>query len=340
MGALDDVRTLERQLFFRGQRLLAADLDGVVADHRWRRELHNRSLHQPGIGNGFAISGEPGVREVTVGAGYALDAEGREIISTRTRVEPVPPVAGDPDGGPARYDLTVSYRAEEELEEAETREGVCLPRGVVRLSEEPELCWVRLEEKATGELHPADKGLAADIEAGLKIRLARVEIEQCRLKSLSIVERRNARPAEQPYIACGQAGPSWKVVPVPQPAILFSAGLFTLADLQAIAVGGDPAEPFFLTAEIDTSEAGFRSPPCYSADLRGPRRLIAPTHATKPPSMIQIFADGIVSIEKPTPTGFHVRVLPFLFIDPKEARLVDFKKLVAPWTVAWMGVEG
>ena len=159
MAAFDDKRTLERQRFFSGQRLLAADLDEVVADHRWRRELHNRSLHQPGIGNGFAVTGEPGAREVAIGAGYALDAWGREIISTRSRVEPVPPVAGDPDGGPARYDLTVSYPAAEDLEEAETREGVCVPRGVVRLAEEPEFCWVRLEDAAAAAgtpRHPGD----------------------------------------------------------------------------------------------------------------------------------------------------------------------------------------
>ncbi len=65
---------LERQQFFDGQRLLASDLQGLEAFHRQMRELHNRSLHQPGIGNGFAVSGERGDRQVTIGAGYALMA--------------------------------------------------------------------------------------------------------------------------------------------------------------------------------------------------------------------------------------------------------------------------
>ena len=341
MAASDDVRTVERQLFFNGQRLLAADLNEVVAGHRWHRELHNRSLHQPGIGNGFAVAGEPGDREVTLGAGYALDALGREIISTRTRVEPVPPVAGDPDGGPARYDLTVSYPADADLEEAETREGVCLPRGVVRLTEEPVLCWVRLEEDATGQLHPVDTALAAEIEAGMKIRLARVDVEQCRLKALSVAERRNARPPTLPYVACDRAEPKWTVEPIAAAVILFSAGLSPVTDrsarTNALTV---PAQRFFLTAGIDTSAAGFRAAPCYSAGLRGPRRLSAPSTSPDIPSPIELFGDGVVTIEDPGPHGFRLRVLPLLFVDEKAAPFVDFERLEVPWSVEWMGVEG
>jgi hypothetical protein len=344
MAAFDDKRTLERQRFFSGQRLLAADLDEVVADHRWRRELHNRSLHQPGIGNGFAVTGEPGAREVAIGAGYALDSRGREIISTRSRVEPVPPVAGDPDGGPARYDLTVSYPAAEDLEEAETREGVCVPRGVVRLAEEPEFCWVRLEEDATGALHPADHGLAAEIEAGLKIRLARIEVEQCLLKALSIAERRNARPPVQPYLACGLASPAWRVEPVPA-ASCFLSGLsgvlFSIAHIPRAAIGGDIEQPFLLVADIDTSAAGFRATPCYSAELRGPRRVTAPQPDIEAGERrIEVFADGVVSIEEPTPDGFRLRVLPVLLIDREPAQTVDWAEVAVPWTVQWMGVEG
>ncbi len=344
MASLDDKRTLERQRFFDGQRLLAADLDEVVADHRWRRELHNRSLHQPGIGNGFAVSGEPGAREVTVGAGYALDSYGREIISTRSRVEPVPPVAGDPTGGPARYDLTVSYPAEEDLEEAETREGVCLPRGVVRLAEEPVFCWVRLEEDAAGELHPADPRLAAEIDAALRIRLARVEVEQCRLKALSIAERRNARPPIQPYVACGEARPAWRVETIPPASIFFSganSGLFSLANLSQVSLAAAGSEqPFFLVAEVDTGSAAFRATPCYSAGLRGPRSLSAPASGSDLTDPVEVFADGVVSIEEPTPTGFRVRVLPLLLIDRQTATQVDWSEAVVPWSVVWMGVEG
>jgi len=341
MAASDDPRTLERQLFFHGQRLLADDLNEVVAAHRARREAHNRFLHQSGVGSGFEVNARRGEREVTVGAGYALDALGQEIISTRTRVEPVPPVAGDPDGGPARYDLTVSYPSEEDLEEAETREGVCLPRGVVRLAEEPVLCWVRLEEDATGQLHPVDPALAAEIEAGMKVRLARVEVEQCCLKSLSIAERRDARPPALPYVACGRAQPEWEVEPIVEASILFSAGFLSIADVRTKAKALSlPAARFFLTASIDASAAGFRAIPCYSAGLRGPRRLRAPSTSENVPSPVEMFGDGLVSIEDPGPNGFRLRVLPFLFVDANAAPSVDWERLEVPWAVEWMGVEG
>ncbi len=323
MAALDDRRTLERQRFFDGQRLLAADLDEVVADHRWRRELHNRSLHQPGIGNGFAISGEPGAREVTIGPGYALDAYGREIISTRIRVEPVPPVSGDPTGGPARYDLTVHYPSEADLEETETREGVCTERGVVRLAEEPVFCWVRLEEDGSGELHPADPRIATEIEGALKIRLARIEVEQCRLKSLSVAQRRNARPATQPYLACGsEAEPIWRVEPIVPPPMPFSGA------------------SFFLVADVDTGVVSFRATPCYSAALRGPRRLTVPFTDPDGRPPVEIAADGLVTIEEPTPDGFRLRVLPVLLVDENTAEQLDWSQITVPWSIAWMGVEG
>src|SRR5688572_32733272 len=100
MSMIDQLQFLERLRFFDGQRLLAADLQDVDTLHRELRELHNRSLHQPGVGSGFAVTGAPGDREVSIGPGYAIDAAGREIVHTRTRVEPIPPVPGDAEGNP------------------------------------------------------------------------------------------------------------------------------------------------------------------------------------------------------------------------------------------------
>src|SRR5262245_49348446 len=144
MGILDEAAFVERLQFFDGQRLFAEDLQALEAFHRELRWLHNRSLHQAGIGSGFAVTGRRDDREVRVGPGYAIDAKGREIVLTRERVEPVPPVDAEPDGRPVFFDLAVSYPDDDQLEESETRQGVCLPRGVVRRREEPILCWVRL----------------------------------------------------------------------------------------------------------------------------------------------------------------------------------------------------
>ena len=67
----------ERIAFFDGQRLFASDLQFLEQFNREMRWLHNRSLHQPGIGSGFAVSGNKGDREVRIEPGYAIDNLGR-----------------------------------------------------------------------------------------------------------------------------------------------------------------------------------------------------------------------------------------------------------------------
>ena len=87
--------------------------------------------------------------------------------------------------------------------------------------------------------------------------------------------------------------------------------------------------------------AGFRATPCYSAELRGPRRVTAPQPDIEAGERrIEVFADGVVSIEEPTPDGFRLRVLPVLLIDREPAQTVDWAEVAVPWTVQWMGVEG
>src|SRR6478736_2969964 len=76
MDELGLTQFVERVRFFNGQQLFASDLQSVEAFDRDMRWLHNRSLHQPGIGNGFAITGRRGDRLVTIGAGYASDVGG------------------------------------------------------------------------------------------------------------------------------------------------------------------------------------------------------------------------------------------------------------------------
>ncbi len=88
MSIIGETRFVERNQFFNGQRLFASDLQGVEELNRQMRWLHNQSLHQPGIGAGFAISGNKGDRQVVIQPGYAIDADGREIVLTETVIEP------------------------------------------------------------------------------------------------------------------------------------------------------------------------------------------------------------------------------------------------------------
>src|SRR5918912_463668 len=208
MEFLKETRFIERLQFFNGQRLFAADLQDVEAFNRKMRWLHNASLHQPGIGNGLAVSGKKGDREVTIGPGYAIDALGREIVLTQNQIEPIPPVAGDQNGNPVLYYLTVSYPRDEDLEETETREGVCGTSGTVRLKEEPVFCWVRLSENR----QPLEQRSQQEIAAGMKLILALAEVLNCQLeKDLDIAQRLSARPSRQPYICCEKDDTAWKL---------------------------------------------------------------------------------------------------------------------------------
>jgi hypothetical protein len=305
MSTLDETAFVERLQFFNGQRLFAEDLQAVEAFHREMRWLHNQSLHQPGIGRGLAVSGRRDEREVRVGPGYALDALGREIVLTRDRVEQVPPVSSENGGQSVFFDLAVSYPGDELLEEAETREGICLPRGVVRLREDPVLCWLRLKRDSVGQLNPADPRLYQEVQDGLRIDLARVEVLQCRLRQdVSLAERRSARPARQPYIACGsQPVTNWQEDKLGDNGIVF------------------------LTAPIDTSAAGFLTTPVYSVRLAGDRFKVENQE-----TLFQV-VDLPPSVVNPRPDGFQLQVT--MFTDVKDGEPKPWND----WTAVWMGVE-
>ncbi len=301
MGLLDDTRSIERQRFFNGQRLFAADLQGIETFNREMRWLHNQSLHQPGIGNGFAVGGKKDDREVNVGAGYAIDDLGREIVLTTSRTIPVPPVEGDGHGNAMRFVLTVQYPADDTLEEVEEREGLCGTRGAVRLREEPIFCWVPLNP---------DGGPArdqAEILRGAHLVLTEIAVRDCKLdKDISIVQRRNARPPLQPYIACGVENPTpWTVWEpwnegerVPDPVILANP---TRALYQI--VGG-------MQAEIDTTSGEFLTTPHYFARIDGPRVITIGQNGRAQ----RVVVEGLLSITEPTPSGFIAQVFVLWFM--------------------------
>ena len=124
MSMFRDTGAPERLRFFDGQRLLASDLHALEEFNREMRRIHLQTLHEPGIASGFAVLAEEGDREVRIGPGYAIDDLGREIVLVEERREQVPPVMGAADEAVV-FDLTVAYRADDFLEEAEERRGVC-----------------------------------------------------------------------------------------------------------------------------------------------------------------------------------------------------------------------
>jgi hypothetical protein len=320
MSVIGTTKYLERNRFFNGQRLFASDLQSVEEWGREMRWLHNQTLHQPGIGSGLAITGAKRAREVTIQPGYAIDAAGREIVLTQATTVAVPPVADDGFGGPVFFDLVISYPSESDLKTTETRDGICVPRGAIRLREAPVICWVPLGPPP--DRLPTDPKLRDDLQQAYRLRLARAQILNCQLdQPLSLAQRRSARPAEQPYVACGKAGD---------------------LDWAAFHDSGFGLE---LRATIDTSAAGFRTTPSYQAHVLGERAF----NQTIGNKNFKWLLDGFVTL-KPRADGFDFSLLvpEVLMAEPANglgALNDDVEDAVLAfvndqWTVEWMGVEG
>lgn len=319
MGILDETRFVERLRFFDGQRLFASDLQAIEAFHSDMRRLHNMSLHQAGIGNGFAVTGERDGREIRIGPGYALDSLGREILLTREQVEPIPPVASEPDGRSVFFDLVVSFDGEPEV--AETRAGICADRDVVRLREEPVLCFVRLVRDETDNLKAADAKLGQEILDGLRIVLARLEVLACRLReTISVAQRRSARPTLQPHLACGEEK--------------IESDKFNQIGETTV---------FHLRKEkVSTASGGFATTPCYSVLLARERIDI------NEGNVLFFILDSPAQIEDATPTSFTVEAIvdfrdfrhpPGSGAEPGDLVIPPSADLLDDWTVVWMGVE-
>jgi hypothetical protein len=234
MSVRTDIPELKRIQFFNGQRLTADDMTELQRANRELRWLHNRSLHGWGIGTGYGVTGEQGDTSVTVAPGYALDCMGREIILTEAAMRTVPAIAGNADGTPATFYLTVTYQDDTSQTVAERRPGVCTPAGTVRLTEGPLISW-------------RDQNTITD---GMDIILAQASVLNCQLDSaLSLDVRRSARPSQQPYIASGE----------------------TIAAATVWTVKVENGQPVGVTTVVDTSAARFQATPVYFAHVVGPR---------------------------------------------------------------------
>ena len=326
---------LERIQFFNGQRLFASDLQALEAFNREMRWLHNQSLHQPGVGSGYAVTGNKGDRQVTITPGYALNSLGQEIILTQTHVEPVPPVADNGAGASVFYDLTISYPDDSALKPSETRQGICLPTGVVRLEEDPVFCWVQLGDD---QVQPVDPQLKDRIQTGLFIVLARVEVFNCQLKQpVSVSQRRNARPTTQPYVACGRMKPTtaqWNFQPL---------GTTPPVQIDLSALGAQ-FPPVRYQVAVDTSAAGFQATPEYTVRLVGKRNYDDSASNPKPNYYI---LDGLIDVAPDSPTtpltpkGFTAEIFPVLwtvFVGNSDQITID-GSLFANWQIGWFGVE-
>lgn len=313
-----DIPDLSRVAFFDGQRLTAGDLNGAAGVQRELRWLHNRSLHNWGIGLGFAVRGAKGDHQVQVGPGYALDCRGREILLTEPLQKAVPARADDGHGQPVRYYLVAAYPDDARLAVLERRQGECGTEGAVRLQERAAIYW-----KAEGE---------QTVETGLEIVLALATVQNCQLAApLSLDQRRSARPLRQPFVAAGTT----RLGDTPWEAWTISA------DGVATVLG--------VKATLDTSVGRFGATPEYQAQLQGNRLINADGTGVEGAFLL---LEGMTFVSAPSRHGFDFYVLmprglinAFGSIPVNPNRLfvsaIELVQLIrANWSVAWVGVEG
>ena len=177
-------------------------------------------------------------------------------------------------------------------------------------------CWVLIG--ADGQ--PTDPVLKDQMAGASMIRLARAKILECKLYSdISIAERRNARPSPQPYIACGVAdNVKWAISAHPP----LTSGEVTFAR----SLGS------FLTADIDTKSAGFRTTPCYFVEIRG-----------KSPQVLggsTFIVDGVATVTSSDVSKFSIEVDVLVQrLAGNDGVTIDAAAF-SQWQVTWMGVEG
>ncbi len=306
----------DRPRWFPGQLLTAEDLTAAQDVDTNLRRLHHRMLHGWGIAAGLAVTGRRGQAEVTVGPGYALDAEGRELVLPGPVTKPVPPVAGGADGGPRRYTLVLRWTPDADAVVVD-RPGLCATEGAVRRSDEPTLEWVE----------------PGAVKVGLDVALAEVRVQSCRLVDPpDPASRRLLNPPPTPYTATGStpAGETgWQV----------------LTD--------EDGTVWAVTVTVDTSEAGFGDTPTYLARVAGVRDVRTDLAAV-PAFGRRFLLDGPCHVQDPEPGRFQLLVplVPGYWIpanadsvpvNPVEVvgsgALSDLVAHRLRWRVEWVGVQ-
>lgn len=332
MAILNNSQAIERRQFFTGQRLLASDMQDIEALNRDMRWRHNQSLHSPGIGMGYIVDAEVGNSEIAIRPGYAIDAQGREMVLLHRQVISVPPVANDGFGNPAYYDLAISYPDDRSLQEAEGENQILWSNTAVRLKDEPIFHWIELDHN----LQPKDDSLKADIKNGMKIILKRVSILNCRIKQIKTdIKIRRAQPEKLPYIFAGKSYPQW-----------------TFWQEGGITIG--------LRAQVDTTCARFNTAPQYFASVSGGRFVNSEIVQYLNIEQVPFLLDGLLNIatagKVPLERGFELRLLmpdaavmnsggypivvnPGGFFNMNDIDYINNILSALTWHIVWLGIE-
>jgi hypothetical protein len=179
---MGDIPELERITFYEGELLTADDLTTLDGNNRELRWLHNRSLHNWGIGFGLDVQGAVGATSVTVNPGYATDSTGHEIILANPLTLPIPAISS------GSYYLVANWLDDaDETVVQQNSAAACNAGGSVRLSDAPSIIWKTVAQLVFG----------TDVILGL------ITIQNCALSQISTNVRRYATCGSMFYLKAG-----------------------------------------------------------------------------------------------------------------------------------------
>ncbi len=295
-----NIPSLERIAFFPGELLTADDLTTLDGNNTALRWLHNRTLHNWGIGFGLNVQGSRGATSVTVNPGYAIDSMGREIILSSPLTQPIPAISGGSGGSAALYYLVANYieDADEPAEEQRSATA-CSPGGAVRLSNAPDILWKT----------------SAQLTTGIDVILGQVSIQNCVLSAnVSAAGRRNAASASKFSIFAGD---------------VFAQNLNWTAWTQGgVNIG--------FTTPVNTSAAKFQSTPAYLAQIYGNRFASSPAVVVADfVSIANPSPTGFTLQVALPPVGSGVNTT--AITDPTAGPELMAQ---LGWVILWVGVEG
>lgn len=297
---MSGIPELERIRFFPGELLTADDLTALDGNNRELRWLHNRTLHNWGIGFGLDVLGNRGDTSVTVNPGYAIDVDGREIILSSPVQQPIPAVPGGSSGSAATYYLVANYIDDADEPTEEQRSAVaCAPGGAVRLGNDPAILWKTV----------------AQLNSGIDVILGQVAVQNCVLSGAVLTAvRRNAVAASQFSLAAGE---------------------IDVQDIQWTAWTQGAVNIGF-TAKIDTSAAKFQSTPQYMAQIIGSRSLANPAVVVADFVSIANESPAGFTLQLALP-ALSGDINPTAITDPVSGPQLMAQ---LGWRIAWIGVGG
>jgi hypothetical protein len=172
----------DRVTYRDGQLLTAADLIADQSRNARLWALHTRYLHDTwGIAIGYLVNAGVGDTLVQVTPGYAVDDQGRPLLSSQTVPVPLPLIAGT-----AHTVLVINFQDDASYSERAELNGLC-PGTSNNDLESPLFLWKD----------------PADVQMGTDIPLITVQVSAGAVQSTDTRARRYVQKMVRPYIASG-----------------------------------------------------------------------------------------------------------------------------------------